>query len=438
MAVAKIKIKKDFYMLRRREIITAIEIATSKIRVLVGEAGEKEHYSVLGYYECNTKGGVIKGEITDINVIVSELRTIINKADAAIGFVIDRNRIFLSLSNDGIRTTKGMGVICPINKDGRVSINDLHEAQKNAQNHRCVGYDRIILNSFKSVYLLDGRPVHNPVGQTAEKLEVLSHIIHGNTKQIKNYINVLQDLGFNPAIIHPVFSAAVAAFGILTVDERTNGILLIDVGAGTTEAVVIYHDGMQASCVIPVGFDHVANDLSIGLDLHISTCRALLDNGSVQEAKKSGVSFIEIRERVNTTSRKVFLDSIDKIVLSRLQEVCSIIRKKLEKENPGIISNLAKGCVLTGGGSMYNDCIDVCKEEFGIPVRCGAPILTSATLPELISPRCSVIWGTFCYGLEMRNILGSKDCRNIIERGIDTIDLFAIRTLEILKGVLKK
>ncbi len=423
-------------MFRRKEIITAIEIATTKVRVLVGEADGDGHGAVLGYCERDTNGGVCKGEITDLDVVIPALREAVEEADSASGFELDRNRIFLTLSGGGIASSQGVGTVIPASHDGRVSSSDLHEAQQHAQN-RLIGYDRVVLNTFEAGCLLDGRPVRNPIGQSAEKLEVLVHIIHGSRKRVDNFINALRDFGFSPDNIRPVFSAAAAVFGVLTMEEREHGVLLIDMGAGTTEAAAVRHDGMLASCVLPVGFDHVANDLSIGLDLHISSCRKLLINDSVQDAKESGLSFIEVRERLNASPRKVPLASIEKIISARLQEVYTIIRKKLELDSPGILGSLGSGCVLTGGGGMFKSTSEVCRRQLGMPVRCGYPINAGVSVPELNSPRCGVIWGAFRYGLEMRNVLEDIDDRNPLERGIEAVDSLVMKKAQALKRALK-
>ena len=337
------------------------------------------------------------------------------------------------MSGGGIGSTQGVGSVIPTSNDGRISASDLDEAQKNALN-RPIGYDRMILNTFESGCLIDGRPVRNPLGQTGEKLEVLVHIIHGRSKRVENFINALRDFGFNPDNIRPVFSAAAAVFGVLTQEERESGVLLVDVGAGTTEAAIIRHDGMQASCVVPVGFEHIANDLAIGLDLHVLSARKLLTDGSLLEARDSDLSFIEIKERLNAPLRKVPLNSIETVISLRLQELVGIIQKKLEQESPGLLSSLGAGCVLTGGGALYPGTSEVFKRHLGMPVRCGYPIKAGVAVPELNSPRCGVIWGAFRYGLEMRNVLEDADDRNPLERGIEAVDAIVMKKLRLLSG----
>lgn len=423
-------------MFQRKEIITAVEIATSKVRVLVGEADDEGREVVLGYCERSTDNGVFKGEITDLDKVIPALREAIEEADAASGFELDRNRIFLALSGGGVASTQGLGNVIPANRDGRITHQDISEAQKNALN-RSIGYDRIILNTFESGCLIDGRPVRNPIGQSAEKLEVCVHIIHGHRKRVDNFINALRDFGFNPDHIKPVFSGAAAVFGTLTMEERENGVLLIDFGAGTTEAAAVMHDGMQASCIISVGFQHLANDLAVGLDIHISSCMKMLVDGSLQKAKEADMSFIEIKERPSSATRKVPISSIEKIVALRLQETIEIVQRKLERDTPGILGSLGSGCVVTGGGSLFPPTLEVCRRQLGMPVRCGRPVNPGSSHPELQSPCCGVIWGAFRYGLEMRNVLEDGDERNILERGIEVVDSMVMKKAQALKRILK-
>ena len=201
-------------MFQQHNIITAIEMGTSKICVLIGETSSDEKLAVIGLGESPSNNSVIKGEIVDMDTALEQLTKAIAQADESSNRAInDSNIIALSITGSSILSYQGSGTVFIHNEDNRIGDEEIVTAVQNAQSNN-IPYDRTLINSFDSYFLLDGQKrVRNPIDMIAHKLEVCIHAVHGKTNQIENFYSLLRDAGFDddPA---PVFSGIASAYGV--------------------------------------------------------------------------------------------------------------------------------------------------------------------------------------------------------------------------------
>jgi len=254
------------YMFQQHNIITAIEIGTSKICVLIGETSEDEKLRVIGFGEYPSNNSVIKGEIVDMDTALEQLTKAISDADTSSNRMINASNIIaISITGSSIISYQGSGAAFVHNEDHRIGEEEISTAVRTAQSNNS-HFDRTLINSFDSYFMLDGhKRVRNPIDMIAHKLEVHIHAVYCKTNQIENFYSLLRDAGFDedPA---PVFSGIASAYGVLTEEEKESGALLLDMGAGTCEYLAIFNMGILSSGVLPVGFEHLANDLSLADD----------------------------------------------------------------------------------------------------------------------------------------------------------------------------
>ncbi len=421
-------------MFQQHNVITAIEIGTSKICVLIGETSADKKLAVIGFGECPSNNSVIKGEIVDMDTALEQLIKAVLQADESSNRAInDSNIIAISITGSSILSYQGSGTVFIHNDDHRIGEEEITTAVKNAQSNN-IPYDRTLINSFDSYFLLDGhKRVRNPSDMTAHKLEVCIHAVHGKSNQIENFYSLLRDAGFDddPA---PVFSGIASAYGVLTEEEKENGALLLDIGAGTCEYLAIFNMGILASGILPVGFEHLANDLSLGLDLHISDCRKLLQEGTIVEHTRGRKPFIETRANPGGI-RKIPLTSFEKIIDLRLREIFQIIHGKLVTQN--ILQNLSSGGVLSGGGALLPRSSELFREVFNLPVRVGQPFAANGAAAGLENPRYATVWGTLKFAEEFNQIVNSKQKNSITEKILNSADGAASRFLRSLSDVCK-
>ncbi|MDD2402991.1 MAG: cell division protein FtsA [Victivallaceae bacterium] len=383
---------------KRKTIVTAIELGTSKICVLIGECQDDEdNVIVIGRGEVDSNGAVVKGEIIDMDKAVELLSDAVDQADELSGKRLSESKfIGVGVTSSGITSFQNVGSAIVRSPDGIISEDDIAEAGKNSKLVH-LPYDRVKIETFSSYFLLAGqRRVSDPIGQISRKLDAYVNVIHGDFDRISLFTKLVTDCGVgDEELVFPVFTGIAAAQSILTDEEKNNGVIFIDMGAGTSEYLVVHNGGVMSSGVIPVGFEHVANDLSLILNLHIDNCRKLIVDGTITALSAQGRGFIE-QKNFNSRNVKIPLLSFEKIIEERLREIFEIIKSRVAKEIS--LRDLASGGVLTGGGAMFPRTADIFRSVFECPVRVGKPFDASGAITDLESPRCSAVWGILKYG----------------------------------------
>ena len=377
-------------MFHSRNIVSAVEIGTSKFCVLVGEIDDSGSLDVLGRGEAPSASTVVKGEIVNVERAFDQLSKALEEADRASGGVLAMSRLVMVLvTGCGITSQPGVGMVLIRNADHVVTEAERDEANDNARVLN-LSAERRIVNTCNSFFMVDGRRVSNPLRHHGSKLEAHIHIVHGVSAQVDNFRRLVRDSGFENADIDVVFSPIAADYGVLSERERDDGVLLVDLGAGCTEYVMEYDNGLCASGVLQVGMEHVANDMSIAFGLSIDQCRKLLVSGELVRAGESGESHIRLRG-ISGAEQAIPLASFDTVIDSRLREIFTIIRRQLEQA--GSPCSLAAGGVMTGGGALFPRARELFSEVFDLSCQVARPRDAEGAVTDLSSPRYSAVWG---------------------------------------------
>ncbi|MBR1967750.1 MAG: cell division protein FtsA [Lentisphaeria bacterium] len=373
-----------------RNIVSAIELGTSKICVLIGNSNPNGQLEVIGHGEVPTEGVIVKGEIIDMEAAYEKLNIALDDADRSSGRELSNNRLsVINVTGCNIDSVHNVGTAIIRTPDQKITENERREANQSAEILN-MPPDKTPLHTAESYYVLDNqRRLRNPEGQIANKLDAHIQIIRGNTNRIENFKNLVVDVGIDENAILPIFSGTCTDMGILSSDEKERGVLLIDFGAGTTEYMVEYKEGMIAGGVFPIGFHHVLNDLAIGLDLPFDFCRKLADSGKLESLLKSGEEYLEYPNQ--RSIRKIPVSSFETIIELRLRELFGLVGDALRTEN--ILQDLGAGGVLTGGGSLLTMSQNIFQETFQCSARIGQPHDVVGASGEITSPRYSMVYG---------------------------------------------
>ncbi|MBE6388596.1 MAG: cell division protein FtsA [Lentisphaerae bacterium] len=378
-------------MFQKRNTVCAIEFGTSKVCVLIGEVGTRGGVgAIIGHGMAYLPGAVIKGEIADMDRATKALNKALSEADRSSGGELVNCRMMtLLVSGCGIESRQAKGIVTVKNSDGVITDAEKAEANENAK-VIALGSGREIINTSVSYYLVDNRRVSNPLGQSGRRLEAYVHIIHAVASRVDNFRRAVINSGVENARIEPVFSPLAAGIGIVGELEKENGSLLIDLGAGATEYLVYFDRGVCASGVVQLGMEHVANDLAIGLNLHIDSCRKLLGSGMLENALKEKRAFLEF-PGPGGRMKNIPLSAFEMIVDARLREIFELVRSQLREKNAP--RALGAGGVLTGGGAEYFRSRELFSDVFDLDCRIGLPADAGGAGTDLTSPRFSALWG---------------------------------------------
>lgn len=415
-------------MFRNRAIVGAVEFGSSGICVLLGESLPDGTLSVIAKGEAPANG-IIKGEIDSLDTVFDHLSIALNDADVMSGGELNNcAMLVVPISGCDIKSCLGSGAVNIDSPDGRVTVADRIQVHKNARKCRLEN-GRGILNSSESYFRIDGVQRRDPIGQFADKLEAWVHIVHGNVNRMENFRQILHNSGCE-GHIELVFSPMAAAQGVLVQEEREKGVLLIDLGAGVTNYLLEFNQGVLASGQLQVGMMHVANDLALGLDLSLEQCNKMLTDGTLAKAVMERREYIDF-PAPHGKVRRIPTASFETIIDLRLRELLEIIRSSIDPESLGMINS---GVVLTGGGASFEVAQKITKDVFRSTVRVGRPTAVVGVVTGLADPRYSAVWGALkiaAYYQQKNN--GDSD--NILEVFLKKADSVRQKIRSVREGV---
>jgi len=383
----------------KSKIIAGIEIGTNKISVLLGEIVEGRSLNIIGLGQSSSKG-VLKGDIVDFHDASDCVHAAILSAEEQAGVKIDG--VYLAVSGSDIEGFPSEASVNVTSRDRRVSMEEIRQVSTMAKG-RDLAEDRAVIHHLIRPYRLDNRSVEKPLNLEGERLEASYWTVHGNARKIGDAIHIIN--GFNLHVDDVVLSALAAGSVVASDEEKKNGCLVVDIGQGATDFAV-YQDG---NCVMagsmPIGGDHISNDLSIGLRMRLSQAESLKHRyGTAVVEHKNKKEKVWLNNDFEIGDRPIPLWSIEKIVELRMTEIFEVIQKKLGTY--GRRERLSGGVILSGGGANLIRSDNCAELVFGVPARIG----DNGTMAsgELRESQYSVVLGLLKYGLQYQSKVGPE------------------------------
>lgn len=378
-------------------IITAIDIGTTKICVVICMINEALQLEVLGI-GTHASYGIKKGVIVNINMTVHALKKALDEASAQAGMPI--THAIVGISGTHIQSCNSVGVVAIKNLEvSQEDINRVIEVAKNIP----MSEEREILHIIPQYFRVDGQDiVEESQGMHGARLEAQVHIVTGSVSSAQNIIKACELAGVTTTDI--VLEQIASAEAVLSPSEKELGVGILDIGGGTADFAV-YKDGkIIHSKVIPIAGNHFTNDLAIGLELPIHVAEKLkrehgfvFNTGSAQE----DIELVDLEENINTT---ISATKIHTILNARAIELYDFITDEILANN--LRPLLSSGLVITGGGSLLKGMRELAVEETGLPVRIGRPHIYYGSplrgrLPEsLQTPLHSTAYGIIMHTLQ--------------------------------------
>lgn len=351
-----------------------LDIGTTKVRAIVAHVdlttGEP---SIIGVGQADNSG-MRKGVIVDLQGPAQAIDKALGEAERMSGYQV--NAASLNINGSHILTTHADGMIAVGAPDHEITPDDLARIDDVATMGK-VPQNREILEVVPHAYTLDGQDnIKDPLGMTGTRLEIDAHVVSALTPYL---VNVQKTAEMAKVDVHVVVASPIAAArAVLNEQQRENGVAVVDLG-GMTTGVAVYEEGdLQFVGVVPIGGNHITNDLAIGLKTDPVVAEKVKTQHASAVARKenSGVSVKHDGEINSFTTA-----DIDEIVEARLEEVFEAVQKELKKA--GYAGKLPSGLVLTGGGAQLKHIADYAKEFFGLSVRIGKPVINSAVADDI-------------------------------------------------------
>ncbi len=372
------------------KVIGAVEIGTSKVVVLAGEIIGGRTLNIIGMGQ-STARGIKKGVIVDFRAASDCTYAAILSAEKSAGATIEG--VYLSQSGSHLEGFFDKGEVSVSSHDGLVRRSDIQHVVENAKRKE-VPEGRVYIHHIRSGFYLDGRPVEDPYQMKGDRLEVGYWHVHGHEMKVADNIHVIN--GFGLKVEDMIVSGIASGSMVVEESEKSNGVLLLDIGCGTTDYVLYRNGVIQRTGVLCVGGDHLTNDLSLGLRVNAKHAENLKQefgsatlNHDDQDEKVWLIGDLTIGDRA--IPRK----AIYQILNARLEELFSILKKELG--SCASRQEIPAGIVLTGGTSRIPDIADLATKVIGLPARIGEN--PAWVRDDLREPEYSCVLGLLYYGL---------------------------------------
>lgn len=386
------------------KIVVGIDVGSYKIVTLIAKVDE--YVNILGVSEVKS-AGIRKGQIVDIEESVNAINASLEAAERMAGYSV--SHVFVSIGGSQIESQNSRGVVAVSTPQGEISSQDLSRVI-DAAKAISLPSTREIIHVLPRNYTVDGQEgIKDPISMSGVRLEVDTHIITANSIAVRNLDRAFSEVGVD--VNSFVFNGYASSLSVLSDTERELGVVLVDIGAGTTD-ISIYTEGSVAySSVLAIGARHITNDLAIGLRISLESAEKIKlflsqqalkrvlrpdDEEKAKEAKISDeidLSSLNLPEEVRKVSYKTLVDGI---IRPRMNEIFTMVGIEIKKSGYG--GQTPAGLVITGGGAMTVGIKDAAKRMLAMPVRIGMPTDLKGIVDEVQNPAYASAVGLLLYG----------------------------------------
>jgi cell division protein FtsA len=383
-------------MNKKEQYVAAIDIGTTKIVAIVGKKNENGKIEILGLSKALSKG-VKRGVVLNIEETVNAIQTTVQDVQKRSGILF--TEVFVGIAGQHIKSMKNRGYIMREAYDDEIQkeevfklIEDMHKI------HIDIGEE--IIHVIPQNFIVDNETgVKSPIGMCGRRLEANFHIVIGQVAAAKNIEKCIRkaNLTVKDMILEPLASSD----AVLTDDEKEAGVVLVDIGGGTTDVAVYYDNIIRHTAVIPFGGNVVTKDIKEGcaiLQRHAEQLK--IQYGSAlgdiaPEDKVVSIPGISGRE-----PKEISFKSLAYIIQSRMEEIIDAVN--FEIQNSGYADKLAAGVVITGGGAMLKHLPQLMKFKTAMDVRIGLPNehLAGTAKNEINQPMYATSVGLIMRGFE--------------------------------------
>jgi len=392
--------------------VSAIDVGTTKVCTIVAETNENGLMRVAGV-GLAPSAGLHKGLVVNISDAKESIRESVKKAEQASGYQVES--AYVGVTGRHISARNNKGVVAITRNDRLVRSDDLKRVLQTAQTVK-VPSDEKLLHLIPRNYTVDGQEgVKNPVGMHGFRLDVETHVITAAVSSVQNLVKCIRGVGVD--IEDLVFEPLASSEAVLSEDEKQVGVVLADIGGGTTDISVFKDGSIWHSAILPVAGYQFTRDIAIGLGLPFEMAEEMKRKyGTVTPVQENKTQTDAIAQNGHNISYQSLCD----IIRARVDELIRLIALELPRAEFEAL--VPAGLVLTGGSSNL-DGIDVLgREVLGVPVRVGGPVGIYGISDVLHNPAYATSVGLLLWGMKPRSVTNWRshslagNFRNLVSR----------------------
>jgi cell division protein FtsA len=368
--------------------ILAIDIGSTKICAVIGEI--KENQVEVAGHGLSKSQGIKKGAISNIELASRSIKNAVDDAKRVAG--INPTSATISISGAYVKSIKSSGVVNIPNQE--ISINEINRVMQTALYNANIPSEFEILHVLPYKFKIDEQDfIEDPNGMNASRMEVDVHIIITGKSNLGNLKKAVNACGIE--ISKVVLSGYASSLAIMSDNDKERGAAIIDLGGQTSNMIIHVGNSIQYNNFLPVGSNHITNDLSIALHTPLDVAEELkINKGTLYETGSDEVELSIIGDESNVN--RVSLNIVNSIIYSRVEETLSIIADLLNKSE--LKEQLGSGILLTGGMTLIEGTRELAQALIpNIPIRIGQPTNINNVSDDLNSPIYSTVIGLLQY-----------------------------------------
>lgn len=375
-----------------KDLVVGLDIGTTKICAVVGEASAKG-VDIVGI-GMSPSTGLRKGVVVNIEQTVQSIKKALEEAELMAGCEI-RN-VYAGIAGSHIKGFNSHGVIAV--KGGEVTEKDV-ERVIDAAKAVAIPLDREVLHILPQEYIVDDqRGIMDPLGMAGVRLEVKVHIVTGAVSSAQNIVRSCHRAGLDVSNI--VLESLASSRAVLTEEEKEIGVALVDIGGGTTDLSIFSEDSIKHISVLALGGTNLTNDIAYGLRTPMACAEQIKVKYScaLTDMVEDNEPLIEVPSVGGREPRRLSRKLLAEICEPRMEEILTLVDQELLRS--GYKSSIGAGVVLTGGTSLINGMVELGEQVFRLPTRIGYPQGIGGLKDVVMNPKFATAVGLLLYGAD--------------------------------------
>ncbi|MDQ7051604.1 MAG: cell division protein FtsA [candidate division KSB1 bacterium] len=381
------------------DYLCALDIGTTKISALIGEVDENQQVKIIGFGMAPSEG-LRRGVVINLDKTMQSIIRARQEAERMAGVEIEA--VYAGIAGDHIRSVNGRGVVAVAGENHVITQEDKKRVIEAAK-AVALPFDREIVHILPQEFIVDDqRGIDDPVGMSGVRLEAEVHIVTCAVTAAQNIWRSIEGAGMG--VMDLVLEPLASSFAVLTDDEKDLGVVVIDLGGGTTDIAMFYEGCIRHTAIVSLGGRNVTNDIAHGLRTPVDQAEAIkIAYGSAIRSDADRDEFVEVPGVGGRPARKISKDLLVNIIQPRMEEILMLAYNEVKKSD--YIHLMTAGVVLTGGGAMLPGAVELAEEIFQMPVKLGLPQRIESVSDEVQKPSHATGVGLILYGLENQDLL---------------------------------
>ena len=378
--------------MRRETTIAGLDVGTTKICAIIAEVTPSGQIDIVGLGQSPSRG-LRKGVVVNIDSTVEAIKKAVQDAELMAG--VEVGSVYTGIAGGHIRGINSRGVIAVSGKSKEVAQGDVERAIDAARAIQ-IPPDREVIHVLPQTFTVDDQDgIREPLGMSGVRLEVEVHIVTGAVTSVQNVIKSVNRAGLTVRDI--VLQPLASADAVLMPDERELGVILIDIGGGTTD-VALFRDGaIWQTSVLALGGDHITNDIAVGLRTPTYEAEELKKRyGSALTALVREDETIEVPSIGGRKPRVLSRQLLSEIIQPRAEEIFTLAAREITRV--GLADTATAGVVVTGGSAIMEGIPELAEQVFDLPVRRGHPMGVGGLADVVSSPIYATGVGLVLFG----------------------------------------